>query len=60
VFEPLLGEEDAIVSDELNHCVDHRRRAAVQGRSAGVYKTNDMADLERCLKEAREKGCRQI
>jgi glycine C-acetyltransferase len=59
VFEPLLGEEDAIVSDELNHAsiIDGVRLCKAQ---RWRYKTNDMADLERCLKEAKDKGVRQI
>jgi len=45
VFEPLLGEGDAIISDELNHAsiIDGVRLCkAARGR----YKHNDMADLE--------------
>ena len=45
VFEPLLGEEDAIISDELNHAsiIDGVRLCkAARGR----YKHNDMGDLE--------------
>ncbi len=58
VFEPLLGESDAVVSDELNHAsiIDGIRLCKAQ---RWRYKTNDMADLERCLKEASEKGCPQ-
>jgi glycine C-acetyltransferase len=57
VFEPLLGEEDAIVSDELNHAsiIDGVRLCKAQ---RWRYKNNDMADLERCLNEAQEKGVR--
>lgn len=50
VFEPLLGEEDAIISDELNHAsiIDGVRLCkAARGR----YKHDDMADLEEKLKE---------
>ena len=50
VFEPLLGAEDAIISDELNHAsiIDGVRLCkAARAR----YKHSDMADLERCLKE---------
>src|SRR5712691_2705246 len=56
VFEPLLGEEDAIISDELNHAsiIDGVRMCKAQ---RWRYKNNDMADLERCLKEA-AKGTR--
>ena len=57
LFEPLLGEEDAIVSDELNHAsiIDGVRMCKAQ---RWRYKNNDMADLERCLKEAQAKGVR--
>lgn len=51
VFEPLFGEQDAIISDELNHAsiIDGVRLCkAARYR----YKNNDMQDLERCLKEA--------
>jgi len=58
LFEPLLGEEDAIVSDALNHAsiIDGVRLCKAQ---RWRYENNDMADLERCLKEAQAKGCRQ-
>ena len=58
VFEPLLGEADAVISDELNHAsiIDGIRLCKAQ---RWRYKTNDMADLDRCLKEAAEKGCPQ-
>lgn len=59
VFEPLLGEKDAIISDELNHAsiIDGVRLCkAMRFR----YKNNDMTDLEEKLKEAREKGAAQI
>ena len=58
VFEPLLGEADAVISDELNHAsiIDGIRLCKAQ---RWRYKNNDMADLERCLKEADEKGCPQ-
>jgi len=59
VFEPLLGEEDAIVSDELNHAsiIDGIRLCKAQ---RWRYKNNDLADLERCLTEARAKNVRRI
>jgi len=59
LFEPLLGAEDAIVSDELNHAsiIDGVRLCkAMRYR----YKHNDMADLETQLKAAREAGAKQI
>ena len=49
VFEPLLGENDAIISDELNHAsiIDGVRLCkAIRGR----YKHNNIADLEEQLK----------
>lgn len=51
IFEPVLGEEDAIISDELNHAsiIDGVRLCKAQRFR---YKNNDMADLERVLQEA--------
>ncbi|MCA1801577.1 MAG: glycine C-acetyltransferase [Rhodothermaceae bacterium] len=51
VFEPLLGKEDAIISDQLNHAsiIDGVRLCKAQ---RFVYKHNDMAELEERLKEA--------
>lgn len=51
VFEPLFGEQDAIISDELNHAsiIDGVRLCKAQRFR---YKHNDMADLEAKLKEA--------
>jgi glycine C-acetyltransferase len=51
VFEPLFGEQDAIISDELNHAsiIDGVRLCKAQRLR---YKHNDMADLEAKLKEA--------
>ncbi len=51
VFEPLFGEEDAIISDELNHAsiIDGVRLCKAQRFR---YKHNDMADLEQQLKSA--------
>ncbi len=59
VFEPLLGPEDAIISDALNHAsiIDGVRLCkAVRYR----YANADMADLERCLKEAQAQRYRII
>jgi glycine C-acetyltransferase len=51
LFETLLGPEDAIISDTLNHAsiIDGVRLCKA---SRYVYKNNDLEDLERCLKEA--------
>lgn len=51
LFETLLGEEDAIISDALNHAsiIDGVRLCKAKRYR---YQNNDMADLERCLKEA--------
>jgi glycine C-acetyltransferase len=59
LFEPLLGESDAIISDELNHAsiIDGIRLSKAQ---RWRYRHDDMADLERCLQEARAKGARFI
>lgn len=59
VFEPLLGQEDAIISDSLNHAsiIDGVRLCkAMRYR----YKNNDMADLEVQLKMARKDGAQNI
>lgn len=51
LFETLLGEQDAIISDELNHAsiIDGIRLCKAQRHR---YKNNDMADLEEKLKAA--------
>ncbi len=51
VFEPLLGEASAIISDELNHAsiIDGVRLCKAQRLR---YKHSDMEGLEQCLKEA--------
>jgi glycine C-acetyltransferase len=57
VFEPLLGKEDAIISDALNHAsiIDGVRLCkAARYR----YKNNDMSDLEQQLIAANENGAR--
>ena len=51
LFETLLAEEDAVISDELNHAsiIDGVRLCKAQRLR---YKNNDMADLEAKLREA--------
>ena len=55
LFEPLFTEEDAIISDALNHAsiIDGVRLCKAKRFR---YKNADMADLERCLQEAQ--ACR--
>ncbi len=57
LFEPLLGEEDAVISDELNHAsiIDGIRLCKAKRYR---YKHNDMADLARCLQQAASEGAR--
>lgn len=53
VFEPLLGEDSAIISDELNHAsiIDGVRLCKAQRFR---YKHSDMAELEQCLKDSQQ------
>ena len=53
LFETLLGPEDAIISDALNHAsiIDGVRLCKARRYR---YSNNDMAELERCLKEAQD------
>lgn len=59
VFEPLFGEEDAIISDELNHAsiIDGVRLCKAQRYR---YKHSDMSDLEEQLKKAQSQRFRII
>ena len=59
LFETLLGEEDAVISDELNHAsiIDGIRLCKAQRFR---YRHNDMADLEAKLKEAKKARVRLI
>ena len=59
LFETVLGPEDAIISDELNHAsiIDGVRLCKAQ---RGRYKHNDMADLEAKLQEASAARVRMI
>ncbi len=59
LFETLLGAEDAVVSDELNHAsvIDGIRLCkAARYR----YANNDLGSLDEKLSEAREKGASQV
>ena len=59
LFEPLLGAEDAIVSDALNHAsiIDGIRLCKAKRYR---YANSDMAELEACLVQARSDGARHI
>jgi glycine C-acetyltransferase len=59
LFEPLFGENDAIVSDSLNHAsiIDGIRLSKAKRYR---YKNGDMGDLEAQLKSARGAGVRRI
>jgi glycine C-acetyltransferase len=59
LFEVLLGEEDAVVSDALNHAsiIDGIRLCKAKRFR---YANNDLDDLEAKLKEAKAAGARQI
>ena len=59
VFEPLLGEDSAIISDELNHAsiIDGVRLCKAQRFR---YKHADMNDLEKCLVDAQSATYRMV
>ncbi len=59
VFEPLFGEQDAIVSDALNHAsiIDGIRLSKAKRYR---FANGDMDDLEKQLKEARGQGARRV
>lgn len=59
LFETILGPEDAIISDALNHAsiIDGVRLCKAKRFR---YANNDMADLEQKLKEAKEANCKNI
>ena len=57
LFEPLIGADDAVISDELNHAsiIDGIRLSKARRYR---YKNNDLAGLEACLREADAGGAR--
>lgn len=57
LFETLLGPEDAVISDELNHAsiIDGVRLCKAKRYR---YKNNDMEDLRRQLEDAQKSGCK--
>jgi glycine C-acetyltransferase len=57
LFEALLGAEDAVISDELNHAsvIDGIRLCKAKRYR---YKNRDMADLRAKLEESKSEGCR--
>jgi glycine C-acetyltransferase len=59
VFEALMGEEDAIISDELNHAsiIDGIRLCKADRHR---YKHGDLRDLEHHLKQTQDKRFRMI
>ncbi len=59
LFETILSEEDAVISDELNHAsiIDGVRLSKAQRYR---YKNSDMIDLEAKLKESRDANIRNI
>jgi len=59
LFETLLGPEDAVISDQLNHAsiIDGVRLCKARRFR---YANSDMADLERCLKESQDARLRLI
>ncbi|MCR8724774.1 glycine C-acetyltransferase [Frigidibacter sp. ROC022] len=59
LFEPLLGPEDAVISDALNHAsiIDGIRLCKAKRYR---YANSDMDDLERQLKQARADGARHV
>lgn len=59
IFEPLLGKDSAIISDELNHAsiIDGVRLSKAQRYR---FKHSNMKELEKCLKEASDASYRLI
>lgn len=59
LFETLLGPEDAVISDALNHAsiIDGVRLCKAKRYR---YENNNMVDLRRQLEDARSAGCKKI
>ena len=59
LFETLLGAEDAVISDELNHAsiIDGVRLCKAKRYR---YRNNNMDSLRECLTDARESGCKKL
>jgi glycine C-acetyltransferase len=59
LFETVLGEGDAIISDQLNHAsiIDGVRLCKAERLR---YNHSDMDDLKRCLEETKAKGSRKV
>jgi glycine C-acetyltransferase len=59
LFQPLVGQDDAIISDELNHAsiIDGTRLSKAERLR---YRHADMDDLKRCLEQTKEKRRRII
>ena len=59
LFETLLGAEDAVISDELNHAsiIDGVRLCKAKRYR---YKNSNMDELRSCLEDARNSGCKKI
>ena len=59
LFETLLGAEDAVISDELNHAsiIDGVRLCKAKRYR---YKNSNMEELRACLEDAKANGCKKI
>ncbi len=59
LFETLLGAEDAVISDELNHAsiIDGVRLCKAKRYR---YKNSNMEELRACLEDAKSSGCKKI
>ena len=59
LFETLLGAEDAVISDELNHAsiIDGVRLCKAKRYR---YKNSNMEELRNCLQDAKDSGCKKI